>query len=82
MKPLTASAVADTIRRGVQANFAPENQHAELSKLSELFSDLAMSRQGKAELTHGDDRRKAPKDALWLDFVARRLDPAIDRGQS
>ena len=81
MKPLTASAVAGTIRRGINANFAPENREAELSKLSELFSDLAMSRQGEAELARGNDRRQALTDARWLDFVARMLDPAIERDQ-
>jgi hypothetical protein len=74
MRSLSASAVAGIIRRGVSANFAPENREAELRKLSELFSDFAMSRQGEAELARGNDRLNALKDALWLDSVARMLD--------
>ena len=39
----TTIAIANALRKGVEANFAPENQAAELERICELLLDMAAS---------------------------------------
>jgi len=66
---LTTIAVANALRKGVEANFAPTNQAAELEKLSELLLDMAAS----LEMTAPDDERTM-KYARILSEVGGLLD--------
>jgi hypothetical protein len=50
---LTTLAVANALRKGVEANFTPANQVAELEKLSDLLIDMAAS----LEMTDPEDER-------------------------
>ena len=75
-RALTATGIARLIRRGIQANFASENQDAEIRRLAELFADMAMSRGMDSELTHLEGERvRAERDAYWLDAIADELEP-------
>ena len=74
-RTLTATGIARLIERGVRANFAPENQEAEIGRLAELFADMAMSRATDAELAGlANEIKKASEDAHWLDAIACELD--------
>ena len=74
-RTLTATGVARLIQRGIQANFAPENQDTELRRFADLFADMAMSRATDAELSElAGEAEKASEDAHWLDAVASELD--------
>ena len=74
-KSLTAAGFARLLRRGIRANFAPENQDDEIRRLAEAFIDMAMSRGSDAEFSELDgQRRKAEEDADWLDAIAAELD--------
>ena len=74
-RALTAVGFARLIRRGIRANFAPENQDAEIARFAELFADMAMSRGMDSELAHLEgERRQAERDAFWLDAIADELD--------
>ena len=71
----TAAGFARLIARGIRANFAPENQDDQLSRMAELFADMAMSRGTDAELSESDaERRQANCDVHWLDAIADELD--------
>lgn len=77
----TPHGFAKLIIRGIRANYAPENQKAELDKLAELFQDMAMSRDGEAQ----DNKctqvefRLATSDAAWLSEIGDELDDAAFR---
>ena len=43
MRTWTTQAIANAIKAGVQANFAPPNQAAELERISDLFLEMAAS---------------------------------------
>lgn len=74
-RTLTASGIARMIERGIRANFAPENQEAEIGRLAELFADMAMSRATDAELAElTGEATKASEDAHRLDAIACELD--------
>jgi selenocysteine lyase/cysteine desulfurase len=47
---LTATGIARVLARGIKANFAPDNQRAEIDRLVEYLQDLAMSRGMHAEM--------------------------------
>lgn len=66
---LTTIAVANALRKGVEANFAPPNQATELEKLSGLLLDMAAS----LEMTDPDDERTM-KYARILGEVGGLLD--------
>ena len=70
---LTPIGVAWLIKRGVEANFAPENQAAKLSELAELFGDMAMSRAIDAQDGDMNSCKTAHHDARWLDDIADGL---------
>jgi len=72
---LTAAGVARLIKRGIRANFAPENQNGEIARFAELFTDMAMSREMDTERTYlKGERVRAEQDARWLDAIADELD--------
>jgi len=74
MNRLTTLAVANALRKGVEANFAPANQVAELEKLSDLLIDMAAS----LEMSDPEDQ-KAMKYARLLSEVGELLEEcAID----
>ncbi|NLS96669.1 MAG: hypothetical protein GXX96_31420 [Planctomycetaceae bacterium] len=74
-RTLTATGIARLIERGIRANFAPENQEAEIDRLAELFADMAMSRATDGELAElAGESKKASEDARWLDAIACELD--------
>lgn len=72
----TLRGVARSIIRGVKANFAPENQQAELERLAELFQDMAMSCEMEADMAPcrhiGNPTARRDADilggiALWIE---------------
>ena len=75
-RTLTSRGVARLLLRGIQANFAPENQPAEVARLVEYLQDLAMARGMMAMLpdTASPQVQQANDDAMWLDAVACELD--------
>ena len=48
----TTKQIANALRKGVEANFAPENQAAELEKLSEMLLDMAASLEMDSIVDH------------------------------
>ena len=75
---LTTTGIARVLARGIRANFAPENQQAEIQRMVEYLQDLAMSRGMAAELAEADgERRLADSDADFLDAIASELEAAI-----
>ena len=79
MRPrtLTARGFARLLERGIRANFIPERQNAELLRLTELISDLAMSRENEAEILPGANQRQAHEEAVWLGAVAAELEARL-----
>jgi hypothetical protein len=77
----TPHGFARLIIRGVHANFAPENQKAELDRLAEIFQDMAMSRDGDAQTGKCNtiEFRLATSDAAWLSEIGDELDEAAFR---
>lgn len=74
----TTRGIARSIIRGVKANFAPENQEAELEKIVELFQDLAMSLEMTADLPNGSDVHRKDADVLgnvasWIENDAQGI---------
>jgi hypothetical protein len=53
----TTTTVANAIRSGVRANFAPPQQHKELERISELFVDMAASIEQTVELDEQDGQQ-------------------------
>jgi hypothetical protein len=75
---LTATGIARVLARGIKANFAPENQRAEIDRLVEYLQDLAMSRGMHAEMAEAwGDRQRAENDADILDRIATELEAAV-----
>ena len=75
---LTATGIARVLARGIKANFAPENQRAEIDRLVEYLQDLAMSRGMHAEMAETwGDRQRAENDADILDAIASELETMI-----
>lgn len=48
----TTKQIANALRKGVEANFEPKNQAAELEKLSELLLDMAASLEMDSIVNH------------------------------
>jgi hypothetical protein len=48
----TTKQIANALRKGVEANFEPKNQAAELEKLSELLLDMAASLEMDSIVEH------------------------------
>ena len=48
----TTTQIANALRKGIEANFAPENQAAELEKLAELLCDMAASLEMDSIVDH------------------------------
>ena len=75
---LTATGIARVLARGIKANYAPENQQAEIERLVEYLQDLAMSRGMHAELMDSTrERQRAENDADLLDAIACELDTTV-----
>jgi len=75
---LTATGIARVLARGIKANYAPENQRAEVERLVEYLQDLAMSRGMDAELTKASgERSRAENDADVLDGIATELEAVV-----
>jgi len=75
---LTATGIARVLARGIKANYAPENQRAEVERLVEYLQDLAMSRGMDAELTKASgERSRAENDAVVLDGIATELEAVV-----
>ena len=72
---ITTIAVANALRKGVEANFAPTNQAAELEKLSDLLLDMAAS----LEMADPNDQ-KAMKYARLLSEVGCLLEVHTEIG--
>jgi hypothetical protein len=72
----TPRGFAKLLARGIRANFAPENQKAEIDKLAELFHDMAMSRDmyGGLPQCNSLEARLAISDAAWLESIAGELE--------
>lgn len=75
-KTLPPRGIAGVMVRGILANFAPDNQQAEVERLIEYLQDLAMSRGMEAELpnTSTTSANQAHEDATWFDAIAGELD--------
>jgi len=63
----TTIAVVNAIKAGVEANFAPTDQEAELEKASEYFLDLAASLEMCSELVANENEAK--KHARYADLL-------------
>ncbi len=75
---LTTTGIARVLARGIRANYAPENQQAEIERLVEYLQDLAMSRGMHAELIDGTrERQQAENDADLLDAIACELETTV-----
>ena len=48
----TTQQFANALRKGIEANFAPENQAAEREKLSELLTEMAASLEMDSIVNH------------------------------
>jgi hypothetical protein len=72
---LTPYGVARLLARGIRANFAPQNQRAEVQRLVEYLQDMGMSRADEAELpgTTVMAAARASSDAGWLEAIASQL---------
>jgi len=75
---LTAHGFARVLARGIQANFAPTHQAAEIDRLVEYLEDLAMSRAMESELPTcpATAATQARRDADWLETIAGQLEAA------
>jgi hypothetical protein len=75
-RTLTPYGVAKLILRGIRANFAPDNQNAEVERFVEYLQDLAMSRGMHSELADvaASSAKQAREDAEWLDAIACELE--------
>jgi hypothetical protein len=75
---LTAHGFARVLARGIQANFAPTHQAAEIDRLVEYLQDLAMSRAMESELPAclPTAATQARRDADWLETIAGQLEAA------
>ena len=73
---LTAHGFAGVLARGIQANFAPTHQAAEIDRLVEYLQDLAMSRAMETELPGypATAAAQAKRDADWLETLAGQLE--------
>ncbi len=77
-KNLTVTGIARMLARGIRANYAPENQQAEIERLVEYLQDLAMSRGVDVELSQTrQDQRRAENDGNLLDAIACELEATI-----
>ena len=75
---LTTTGIARVLARGIRANYAPENQQAEIERLVEYLQDLAMSRGMHAELMDSTrERQQAENDADLLDAIACELETTV-----
>lgn len=63
----TTIAIVNAIKAGIEANFAPTDQEAELEKASEYFLDLAMSLEMQAELI--TDETKADRSTRYSNLL-------------
>jgi hypothetical protein len=72
----TPRGFAKLLARGIRANFAPENQKAEIDQLAEFFHDMAMSRDMDGGLPQCNplEARLATSDAAWLEAIAGELE--------
>ena len=77
-KNLTVAGIARMLARGIRANYAPDNQQAEIERLVEYLQNLAMSRAMDADLTENQhDQRRAENDGNLLDAIACELEETI-----
>ena len=75
---LTTTGIARTLARGINANFNPESQRAEIGRLVEYLQDLAMSRGMHADLIEAwGERQRAEHDADILDAIASELEATL-----
>jgi hypothetical protein len=73
---MTAYGFARLLARGIEASYTPEAKPAEVQRLVEYLEDLAISRSIYADLPGGGaaERKRAERDARWLDAIACHLE--------
>lgn len=84
MERPTTIGVANAIRAGIRANFAPTDQEAELEKISEYFLDLAASLEMQiecyADVTSETEAKKNLRYSDWLGEIGWKLDKKSVKG--
>jgi hypothetical protein len=73
----TTTAIANAIRAGVAANFEPDNQEAELEKISELLLDMAASLE--MDLVGDHFGLRAPSQKMRYSNLLGEIGWALDK---
>lgn len=76
----TTTGVANAIKAGIEANFAPTDQEAELERMGELFLDLAASLEMQVECYQlsGTQEAKLARYADFLGGIGFLLDEKVE----